>query len=245
MIRVKSSTIAWCCPKSVIGPLCLPSLNAWTAIAYVLWDGMPVDKLTADQQRAMIDWLHWGGQLIISGPDSLDQLAGSFLAPYLPATSGGTEELKSPHFEPLNENWSLHQEKAGERLSLKVLDTSPLVGVRLRLEDQAHWLEGTGELVAERQVGRGRTVVTSFALRSSEIVNWGSFDSFVNGGLLRRPPRVFSVTDLGAPRMDWAGMSERRLDPRLMSATRYFARDVAVAAARRRCWPTARSRAVV
>jgi hypothetical protein len=203
------------------------SLNAWTAIAYVLWDGMPVDKLTRDQQRAMIDWLHWGGQLIVSGPDSLEQLAGSFLAPYLPATSGGTEELKSTHFEPLNANWALTKKKSGERLSLKVLDTSPLVGVRLRLEEQARWLEGTGELVAERQVGRGRTVVTSFALRNSEIVNWGSFDSFVNGALLRRPPRVFSVTDLGAPRTEWKGMSERRLDPRLTSATRFFARDVA------------------
>ena len=58
------------------------------------------------------------------------------------------------------------------------------------------------------------------------MVNWGSFDSFVNGGLLRRPPRVFSVTELGAPRMEWDGMSERRLDPRLISATRFFARDV-------------------
>lgn len=205
------------------------SLNAWTAIAYVLWDGMPVDRLTADQQRAMIDWLHWGGQLIVSGPDTLEQLAGSFLAPYLPATSGGTEELKSSQFEPLNAAWTLARKKSGERLALKVLDTSPLVGVRLRLGDQSRWLDGTGELVAERRVGRGRTVVTSFALRNTDIVNWGSFDSFMNGGLLRRPPRVFSVTaDLGAPRMEWAGLpSGRRDDPRLISATRFFARDVA------------------
>ena len=141
------------------------SLNAWTAIAYVLWDGMPVDKLTGDQQRAMIDWLHWGGQLIVSGPDSLDQLAGSFLAPYLPATSGGTEELKSTHFEPLNENWADSPRKSPENAChSKCWIRLPLVGVRLRLEEQARWLEGTGELVAERQVGRGRTVVTSFAI---------------------------------------------------------------------------------
>ena len=40
--------------------------------------------LTNQQQQALLDWLHWGGQLIISGPSSLDKLKGSFLAPYLP-----------------------------------------------------------------------------------------------------------------------------------------------------------------
>ena len=45
------------------------------------------------KKKALVDWLHWGGQLIISGPDSLDLLKGSFLEPYLPATSGGHAKI--------------------------------------------------------------------------------------------------------------------------------------------------------
>ncbi|WP_169973222.1 hypothetical protein [Tautonia rosea] len=61
----------------------------WTTISHVLWDGFDPSELDVGQQRALIDWLHWGGQLIISGgaTSTLALLADSesFLAPYLPA----------------------------------------------------------------------------------------------------------------------------------------------------------------
>ena len=57
----------------------------WTSIAYMLWDEVDPQLFTPEQERALVDWLHWGGQLIVSGPDSLDLLKGSFLEPYLPA----------------------------------------------------------------------------------------------------------------------------------------------------------------
>ena len=65
----------------------LPS-NAlyWTSIAYLLWDDSDPALWDIDQQQALIDWLHWGGQIIVSGPDALGQLQNSFLRPYLPAT---------------------------------------------------------------------------------------------------------------------------------------------------------------
>ena len=53
---------------------------AWTPIAYLLWDDWQPGDLSADQQQALVDWLHWGGQLIISGPRSLaglSQLSGA------------------------------------------------------------------------------------------------------------------------------------------------------------------------
>ena len=59
-----------------------------------------------------------------------------------------------------------------------------------------------------------------------EIVNWGSFDSFFNGGLLRRPRRLFSVSSLGAPSTGWADLPGHERDPLLVTASRYFARDV-------------------
>ena len=41
---------------------------AWTTIAYVFWDDLDPAVLTNQQQQALLDWLHWGGQLVISGP---------------------------------------------------------------------------------------------------------------------------------------------------------------------------------
>ena len=57
----------------------------WSTIAYLIWDDLDPDRLDIDQQTAMIDWLHFGGQLILSGPDCLQRLEKSFLADYLPA----------------------------------------------------------------------------------------------------------------------------------------------------------------
>ena len=42
----------------------------WTTISHVIWDGMSPDILTSPQQQAMLDWLHWGGQLTIIGIDA-------------------------------------------------------------------------------------------------------------------------------------------------------------------------------
>ncbi len=54
----------------------------------------------------MLDWLHWGGQLILSGPDTLDTLRDSFLAPYLPATSAGARDLQAADLAELSNHWS-------------------------------------------------------------------------------------------------------------------------------------------
>ena len=61
----------------IVKPLPLPSNSlAWTNIAYLVWDDVDPQMLSLEQQKAMVDWLHWGGQIIISGPKSLDQLRG-------------------------------------------------------------------------------------------------------------------------------------------------------------------------
>ncbi len=73
----------------------------WTSVAYMLWDEVdPGEPFPPEQKKALVDWLHWGGQLIISGPDSLDLLKGSFLEPYLPATSGGTRKFDADRQRP-------------------------------------------------------------------------------------------------------------------------------------------------
>ena len=68
----------------------------WTSIAYLLWDDFDPALWDAEQQQALIDWLHWGGQIIVSGPDALEQLSNSFLGPYLPATVGKVANVSTP-----------------------------------------------------------------------------------------------------------------------------------------------------
>jgi hypothetical protein len=59
----------------------------WTSISHVVWDGLPPDSLSVSHQQAMLDWLHWGGQLVLiggAGP-TYSIFRESFLGNYLPA----------------------------------------------------------------------------------------------------------------------------------------------------------------
>ncbi len=199
-----------------------PNPLTWTSIAYILWDGVSADRLTEEQQAALVDWLHWGGQLIISGPDSLDTLGGSFLGPYLPARSAGVGEITAADVEPLSRSWTL--DPAGQRLQIDPAWS----GVKLEVAGRGKFTPGTGELVAEGRVGRGRIAITAFRLDQDALLTWSGFDNFFNGCLLGRPARRWSTSadgELGS-QLNWAGPNEsRRLDARLISKLRYFTRD--------------------
>ena len=78
-------------------PLLSPHPLTWTPISHVIWDGMPPERLGVAQQQAMLDWLHWGGQLVIVGGAgaAFAPLRESFLAPYLPAEPSGSNVSRS------------------------------------------------------------------------------------------------------------------------------------------------------
>ncbi len=101
----------------------LPSHSlCWTSTAYVLWDDAEPTTLDLQQQEAMIDWLHWGGQLILSGPDTLDTLKGSFLEPYLPATAAtGGRKIDAEDFETFRQ-WSENKKNQWPQAEKKRLD---------------------------------------------------------------------------------------------------------------------------
>ncbi|HEV3344152.1 MAG TPA: hypothetical protein VG125_27500 [Pirellulales bacterium] len=194
----------------------------WTSIAYVLWDDLEPKKLSIEQQQAMLDWLHWGGQLIVSGPESLATLKGSFLDEFLPATAGDTWQLKADALEPLNKTW--HE---GDR-PLKAVRAWSGVHLKLASGGQALVSAGDEPLVAERRAGRGRIVLTAFRLSQRELRDWPSFDNFFNNVLLRRPPRQFRFeNELLSVRWrdDYPSHDERRI-----SQVRYFTRDAQVPA---------------
>jgi hypothetical protein len=211
---------------------------AWTTIAYVIWDDLDPAVLTGQQQQALLDWLHWGGQLIVSGPNSLDKLRSSFLGPYLPGESAQAVKLLQADFVEMNKTYSIKPVRPpdpskpakGEALwQITVSDQRPMVGVELSLDPAAQPIDGTGGLVVERRIGGGRVVVTRFPLTDVRIKQWKNFDGFFNSVLLRRPARVFSGDTLNSFAVQWNDPSLKlmRLDARLGSTLRYFTRDIA------------------
>ncbi len=48
----------------------------WSAISHVIWDGLAPEAIGTGQQQAIVDWLHWGGQLVVVGG------AGPAFAPF-------------------------------------------------------------------------------------------------------------------------------------------------------------------
>ena len=209
-------------------PIQLPreSLN-WTTIAYLVWDDLNPDQLDAEQQQAMLDWLHFGGQLILSGPDCLAKLGDSFLADYLPAKFDSAINLTHKEFAAVNQHWSIpvsNQPKL--KREIQVSAKAPLIGITFKPHQDAGFVTNTGELVIERRIGRGRVVATAFSLDDKPVVNWTSFRSFLNSALMRRPARRFKKTqDMGFT-FNWTDDSTSIYDPLLGSTLRFLSRDL-------------------
>ncbi len=200
---------------------------AWTSIAYVLWDEVDPALLSPEQQQAMLDWLHWGGQLIVSGPGTLSTLRGSFLARYLPAAEGPVRELSAETLAPLSDYWTPKKGKAHQPLR----PVRAWSGIELVKAPEGEFVPHTGDLVVERQVGRGRIVATAFKLSLSALQRWPGFDSFVNGCLMRHLAREFveprdDKTLNASLRPQWHGQSQRIWDARLTTRLNYLSRDL-------------------
>ena len=211
-----------------IEPISLPRQSLyWTTIAYVVWDDLDVDQLDADQQQALVDWIHFGGQLILSGPDSLDQLANSFLADYLPATIKSSRNLNAQDFESINKHWALKDKNLNQDRKIILDDGSPIIGVDFDVHPAANFVTNTGKIAVERQVGRGRIVATAFSLKSKPIINWRSYQSFFNAAILRRPARKFGETvDNTSLAFSWIDDATSIFDPLIGSTLRYLSRDL-------------------
>jgi len=235
-------------------PVLPTQATLWTSIAAVVWDDAQAESLDSGQRRALLDWLHWGGHLVISGPASLDGLADTFLAPYLPAAAEGGREVGAEQLAVFHEwssdtsdvSWAGQTDKpAGQRRPSKkppppLEPAKPLSGVRLKLRDGARFLPGAGELLAERRVGRGRIVVSAFPLTGRAVTSWPGWDELVNAFLLRRPARGYvrhverdpmtnHPIEVANPKkhVEWADGTER-LDADRITGLRYFTRDTGV-----------------
>jgi hypothetical protein len=80
----------------------------WTTMSHVVWDNYPPDSLSVTQQQAMLDWLQWGGQIILCGgaDQSFSVLRESFLGPYLPGEATGLSvPLVEDDLRPLSQSY--------------------------------------------------------------------------------------------------------------------------------------------
>jgi hypothetical protein len=184
-----------------------PHPLTWTTISHILWDGLDPDALNLPQQQALVDWLHWGGQLVIvggAGP-SLAPLEESFLGPYLPARPSGKnvelsaadlealvrahpapfaaplegETVPVQHFEAITEANRIVL-PPNRKLFLSGLDPAP-GATALPLGDPGENLLGV-----EWRVGRGRVLMLAIKPTDSALQSWPGFDTFVRRVILRR-----------------------------------------------------------
>ncbi len=89
-------------------PFLSPHPLTWAPISHIIWDGLPPDSIPVSHQQAMLDWLHWGGQIVLiggAGP-TFSTFRDSFLAPYLPAEpTGDNAQLKEADLRPLSRSY--------------------------------------------------------------------------------------------------------------------------------------------
>jgi hypothetical protein len=210
-------------------------LFSWTSIAYLVWDEVDATRLTLEQQKAMVDWIHWGGRLIVNGPDSLDTLRGSFLEEYLPAKSTGTWNISAEDLRGWSSYWAKRTD--GKQLP-SLTPVKPLSGVKLSPREGAREVAGGGGLFYECNVGRGSIVVSALQLSQRDLINWSGYDGFLNAGLLGRPPRKFFEKEYSGLNINWFEYPNRRLDAHLTTGLRLFARDAGTKANFHEAQPT-------
>lgn len=211
-----------------------PHPLTWTTASHVIWDGQDPEGLNINQQQALLDWVHWGGQLIVvggAGP-SLAPLRDSFLGPYLPATPSGADSTLSAgdllamskahpapnwpeegeggvlrHYLPDDEDNRIRP-APDKGLFLTGLEPMPGATV-LPVGDEAGRALG-----AEWRVGRGRVLVLGVRLTDKVLLDWPGFDTFLRRVVLRRPQEAqqgsrFQV--LPAPHLTWLRYAGRDL----------------------------------
>lgn len=192
---------------------------AWTMVAYVLWDGFDPQRLSPLQQQAMLDWLHWGGQLLINGPGSTDVLRGSFLSSYLPATSEGPSELTPAEIVEFGQRFNPFVDRLNSDQAWTVESLAPAAGAEVTCRVGQH------RLLVEWRVGRGRIVMSGFHIDQRELAAWEGANDFVDGWLFRRPePRPVDAAAEPALEEDWLA-ADKIFAPWRNSRMRMLSRD--------------------
>ncbi len=178
-------------PTQGVLPIAETALD-WTSTAVVLWDDLPVTSLTPRQRTAILDWLNFGGLIIVNGPAGVDSLTDADFRDLLPITPGGAAELLANDAQSFIRSHSVTTDSSASTVIADLDGNSSHVAAAGKTRPDAMEIGGGGLLV-ERRVGRGRIVQCRVDLMSPWLMPWKSYDSFVNSAVLARPPRVFRL----------------------------------------------------
>jgi hypothetical protein len=164
----------------------------WSATAVLFWDDVPTTALTPTQRTAILDWLHFGGLIIVNGPAGVDSLSDANFRELLPIQANGVEELRPDDATQFVRSHTIDTDLSVATVNARLADEKAQVAIAGTRRPDTIEL-GEGGLVVERRVGRGRIVQSRVDLLSDWLVVWQSYDSFFNSAVLARPPRVHRV----------------------------------------------------
>ena len=205
-------------------------LYAMTSISHLVINDSSLSIMTPEQQSAVLDWLYFGGTIILNGPDCIAGVETSFLKPLAPVINTSSSQLSDEEIESLNEGWSIPQ-TSGKRVPFA--PTGPIAILRGDLNEGADWVpfQANGEqrwlkgLIAEKMVGRGRIVMTTFPMSDAAFTRWPSYSSLIHNAILRKPYR--DVTSGEDPDTKYAGkMQNTEQNPVHSTRLRLWARDL-------------------
>ncbi|GIW87392.1 MAG: hypothetical protein KatS3mg108_1716 [Isosphaeraceae bacterium] len=224
-------------------PLC------WTTTSHLIWREFNPEGLSRgsfSQQQALIDWLHWGGQITIlaTGP-SLAALEDSPLGPYLPARyRGQADPLTAEELQALSDAyrppfWSAdlyaynipESNQAAtppprEHPADPIEPSGERMPLLARLEPLDHPdvrlvpIAGPNSrpVAIERRIGRGRITLLALDPSDPALTRWKGLETLIRRVVFRKPVEAwFYANGLGA---------YRPLAPTETTWLRYVARDL-------------------
>ncbi len=170
-------------------------LYAMTSISHFVINDSSVSIMSSDQQQALWDWLHFGGTIILNGPEAIGGIETSMMKDYAPLQKTTNSTVSDEEIAALNDTWSIKQ-IGGERIA--IAPSKPIPKLAGELASGAQWVKYFGKkgevlsldgLVAERLIGQGRVVMTTFPMSDNAFLRWQSYSSFIHNVILRKPPR--------------------------------------------------------
>ncbi len=197
-------------------------LYAMTSTSHIVINDTSPARFSNEQQEAFLDWLHFGGTVIINGPDAVAGVDSSFFRAYAPLRNTTTVDWSSKETKLLNDHWTISQLRGEIVPFVQDPSLTMLVG---DLVSDASWIPSLEGLVAERLVGQGRIVMTTFPMSSGPFLRWPSYDSFIHNAILRKPRRT--ILSSSAPDLVFAPpYTGTELNPIHSTRMRIWARDL-------------------
>jgi len=206
----------------------IPSqLTTMTSVSHIVINDVSINILPQSQQEALVDWLHFGGTIIINGPEAIAGIETSVLKEFAPMQKTSATELSQAHIDLLNnpQTWCLRFADNPNKERVQFKPGGPVSILQGELATDSTWTPELEGLVAERLVGQGRIVMTSFPMNHSAFLNWPSYSALIHNGILRKPKRYVKFDE--ELKVLYEGSNENReRDVQFNTRLRLWARDL-------------------